>query len=66
MFAAPVRTTSTATTITVSWQAPLNNGGCPITGYAVYMDDGTGLGTFNEVNAITDPAVRDIPGLNSL
>jgi hypothetical protein len=30
------------------------------------MDDGTGTSTFSEVNTANDPAVRDIPGLNSL
>jgi hypothetical protein len=43
----------------------LNNGGCPITGYAVYMDDGLD-GSFSEVNTANDPLVRDLPSLNTL
>lgn len=61
---APYRITSNETTITVGWVPPTNNGGCPITGYAVFMDNGTGTGNFSEVNTPNDPAVRGIPGLN--
>ncbi|CAE7771771.1 FNDC3A [Symbiodinium pilosum] len=41
--AAPTRKSSTATTVTVQWTAPADNG-CPMTGYRVYIDtnlDGT-------------------------
>lgn len=43
----------------------MNNGGCPITGYAVYRDDGSG-GSFVESNSVGDIAVRNLPSLNSL
>jgi hypothetical protein len=43
----------------------LSTGGCPITGYAVYIDDGTGVSNFTEANIANDPAVRGNPGLNS-
>lgn len=65
-FSAPVRTDSTKTTIDIAWLPPSSNGGCDITGYAVFMDDGAGSTTFTEVNIALDPAVRDIPGLQSL
>lgn len=64
-FAAPTRKTSTATTVELEWQPPSDSGGCAITGYAVFKDDGTGSGTFAEVNTANDPALRGQPGLNS-
>lgn len=64
-FAAPRRKTSTKTTITVEWDEPEKNGGCEIIGYAVFMNDGTLLGTtYTEVNMVNDPAVRSRPGLH--
>jgi len=30
------------TTFTIVWDLPQSNGGCPITGYAIYRDDGAG------------------------
>jgi hypothetical protein len=65
-FSAPYRTASTTSTITIGWTAPSSNGGCSVLGYAIYMDDGTGTSTFAEVNTALDPAVRDIPSLDSL
>ena len=38
--AAPTRVTSTLTSLTLAWQAPEDDGGCPITGYAVFRDNG--------------------------
>jgi len=63
--AAPTRSSSTKTTMTVDWESPTSNGGCDLTGFAVFMDDGAG-GSFTEVNSASDPAVRDIPSLRSL
>ena len=34
------------THFTVGWSTPLETGGCPLTGYAVFRDDGLG-GTLN-------------------
>lgn len=48
--AAPVRVTSTLTTLTLSWATPGDNGGCPITGYAVFRDNGAGSAINVEVN----------------
>ena len=64
-FAAPYRTGSTATSIDIAWTPPLDPGGCVITGYAVFKDDGTGTGVFAEANSVNDLAIRDQPGLNS-
>jgi len=55
-------TTAPAPSITVGWQAPASSGGCPILGYAVYVDDGAG-GAFVEANVDEDPLVRDQPTL---
>jgi len=51
--------------ILVEWRSPENNGGCEVTGYAIFCDDGAG-GAFSEVNEDNDALVRDIPGLYEL
>jgi hypothetical protein len=38
---APTWVTSTTTTIELSWTGSIDDGGCPITGYALFRDDGT-------------------------
>ena len=63
--AAPKRLTSTTSSITVTWTAPESDGGCDISSYAVFVDDGAG-GNFVEVNEVEDPLVRYIPGLSQL
>jgi hypothetical protein len=57
--AAPYRAAGTATSIELHWSPPSDTGGCAITGYAVFKDDGTGTGAFTEANAANDPAVRN-------
>ena len=52
-----MRTDSTTTSIDISWEPPTDNGGCQLTGYAVYVSDGSG--GFVEANADDDAAVRD-------
>lgn len=38
---APLRVTSTSSpSFTIKWEAPDDDGGCPITGYAVFRNDG--------------------------
>jgi len=37
---APTLISSTSTTVTLRWTQPGNTGGCPITSYAIYRDDG--------------------------
>jgi hypothetical protein len=47
--------------MTLSWSAPASNGGCPITSYHIFMDDGNG-GSFAEVSSTQ---VNGIPSLRS-
>ena len=56
---APWRIISTLVTMTLGWAEPLYNGGCPITGYAVFRDDGAGSAINIEVNSPNDPSIRD-------
>ena len=65
-FNAPRRLSSTATTITIGWDKPADDGGCPILDYAVYRDDGDGSAITEEVNAFEDPLVRENPTLRQL
>lgn len=62
---APWRNTTSVSSILVEWRSPENNGGCEVTGYAIFCDDGAG-GAFSEVNEDNDALVRDIPGLYEL
>ena len=64
-FADPVITATTSTTITVQWTPPTSDGGWPILGYAVFIDDGHS-GSFVEANMDSDPSVRNQPNLNEL
>lgn len=38
------RVTGDATSITLSWTAPPDDGGCPLTGYQLFRDSGLGIG----------------------
>lgn len=62
---APRRVTSTTQSISVAWEAPADDGGCDILGFAVFSDDGLG-GAFSEVNQANDPLVISNPGLFTL
>lgn len=65
-FAGPVIVDQTSTAINIAWAAPEDDGGCRILSYVVYRDDGNGANIDVEVNTDNDPAVRDLPSLNSL
>lgn len=61
----PNEVSTTTSSITISWNEPTSNGGCSITGYAVFIDDGNS-GSYVEANADLDISVRDIPSLSTL
>jgi hypothetical protein len=48
------------------WNAPKDDGGCPITGYAVFRNDGEGGLPTIEVNTDQDSNIRDKPTLRSV
>ena len=56
----PALESVTATTFTLSWDLPLDNGGCPITGYALLRDNGLG----DPITTRIDPAI--VEGLPNL
>ena len=62
----PERIDSTTSSITIGWAEPVENGGCPITGYAVFRDEGDQTDPQVEVNLDDDPGVRNIPTLRQL
>jgi hypothetical protein len=47
----PIIESITKTTFTVKWSPPAVSGGCPITSYELYRDDGLG----SDVNTQIDP-----------
>ena len=49
-FSRPQIVTQTNTAITISWVPPIDAGGCRITSYVVYRDDGLGGDITTEVN----------------
>ena len=65
-FAAPTVVTQSISAITLQWNPPGDSGGCEITGYAVFRDDGQNGAITTEVNTVNDPAVRQKPSLSSL
>ncbi len=46
----PSSTSTTKTTIDLAWSPPSDSGGCPITGYELYVDDGIG-GSFTNTDS---------------
>lgn len=63
---APTRVTSTLTSITLQWNQPTDNGGCPILGYAVFRNNGENGEINTEVNTDYDTNVRDKPTLRQM
>lgn len=58
---APARASGTSTAITLSWSNPLDNGGCFITGYKLFRNDGAGGDITTEIDAGT---LNDNPYIN--
>ena len=48
----PTTSSTTATTLSFVWTPPSDNGGCSITSYALYLDDGNG-GSFTNTDSST-------------
>lgn len=58
----PRKVLSTATSVIIEWDAPLDDGGCPILGYQLYRDSGGGLS--DTISIEIDPGVvRNQPSL---
>jgi hypothetical protein len=51
--------------MTLEWTEPTNNGGCSITGYALFRDDGVTGDPTIEINSDNDIAIRNKPTLRS-
>lgn len=49
---APTRTSSSLTSVSISWAAPYN-GGSAITSYKLFMNAGTGSTTFSEIDTVS-------------
>ncbi len=49
--AAPTLVEATSTYFTLTWKQPLSNGGCPIQGFALHMNDGNGGQVFTEIDS---------------
>ena len=60
---APYIVSTSSTSMTLEWVAPSNDGGCPVTGYALFRDDGSSGVPDIEVNTADDPSIRNIPTL---
>lgn len=63
---APARLGSTQTTLTLKWEHPADDGGCLITSFAVFRDDGAGGSINIEANAEGDTNVRNRPTLDTV
>ena len=61
----PRKLSTTKNSISIGWNEPLDNGGCQIEGYSVFIDDGRN-GNFQEANFLNDTTVRLNPSLSSL
>jgi hypothetical protein len=59
----PFKLESVPNNILIGWNDPKDNGGCPVTGYAIFRDDSIGGDVTTEVNTDNDPAIRNNPVL---
>jgi hypothetical protein len=71
-FAAPLVISRSRSQMVLQWVPPVDLGGCSVTGYAVFRDDGevgsrlAGAGITVELNSASDPQVRGKPSLSAL
>ena len=60
----PYKISSLKNSVTLAWNDPIDKGGCPITGYAIFRDEGDGVSEVTtEVNTDNDPQIRNDPTL---
>jgi len=59
----PTIVSNTLASVTIGWNEPQSNGGCPITSYAVFIDDGANC-AFVEANVDNDISFRNQPSLS--
>ena len=57
----PYKISSVSNELILAWNEPLENGGCPISGYAIYRDDSHGSDVDIEVNEENDSSIRGNP-----
>ena len=65
-FSSLIGVSSTKESIEIQWDAPMDDGGCPISGYAVFRDNGDDGDVTVEVNTDNDSAVRGSPYITNL
>ena len=57
----PYKLESVPNSLLIGWDDPKDNGGCPITGYAIFRDNSIGGDVDEEVNIDNDPLIRNNP-----
>jgi len=60
------RDDSSISSITLSWEEPEDDGGCPIESYAIFRNDGEGGAIDIEVNTDNDSNIRNKPTLRQM
>lgn len=61
----PPTGTSGVSSIVIEWTEPEDSGGCPVTGYAVYRNDGDLTEPITEITPTNYPAIRTNPSLRT-
>ena len=61
-FSSPALSSVSQTSMTLAWKAPSSNGGCSISSYKIFMNDGAGGTTYTEVDPLI---VENNPSLRS-
>jgi hypothetical protein len=59
----PFKISSQQNNLLLGWTNPTDNGGCPVTGYAVFRDDSIGGDVTVEINQDDDANIRNNPVL---